>query len=145
MTALLALLSLPALQGAPAHHPPFPLLDPRLGLDEAQRNQIQALLARHRDALQEKREAFEAARLALREALADPTRTPADLEPLLSAEATAHRAQVLTAHALLREAAQVLRPEQRQAAARLKPQEGPREGRGEGPRGPRPGGPDSRR
>lgn len=126
------LLAVPSLQ-APPPPPPFPLLDPRLGLDEAQRSQIQAILARHRDTLHAQREAFEARRQALREALGDPTRTAAELESLLAAEAAAHRDQVLAAHAVLREAAQVLRPDQRQAAARLKPQEGPR--------GPRPGGP----
>ena len=144
MPLLLALLQAPGLQ-APPPPPPFPLLHPSLGLDAAQRTQIEALLTRHRDALQAKRDAFEARRQALRQALADPTRTPADLEALLAAEAAAHRDQVLAAHALLREAARVLRPEQREAAARLKPQEGPHGGGPHGPRpeGPRPEGPGS--
>lgn len=143
MTFLLPLLTAPTLQ-APPPPPPFPLLDPRLNLDAAQRTQIEAILARHREALHAKREAFEACRQALREALGDPTRSGADLEALLAAETAAHRDQVLTAHAMLREAAQVLRPDQRDAAARLKPLEGPREGRGEGPRGRRPEGPGGR-
>lgn len=147
MIFLLPLLTAPALQ-APPPPPPFPLLHPSLGLDATQRTQIEAILARHRDSLHAKREAFEAKRQALRDALGDPARTRGELESLLAAEAAAHREQVLTAHAVLQEAAQVLRPEQREAAARLKPQEGrgPGFGRGEGPRGSRPErpGPDGR-
>ncbi len=140
MTFLLTLLTAPTLQ-APPPPPPFPLLDPRLGLEPAQRQQIEGILARHRDALHAKREAFDAARQALREALGNPARTAAELDALLAREAAAHRDQVLAAHAVLQEAAQVLRPEQRTAAAQLKPHDGPGRGRGEGHRGPRPGGP----
>lgn len=146
---LLPLLTAPSLQ-APPPPPPFPLLHPRLGLDAAQRTQIEALLARHHEALQAKREAFEQARQALRAALGDPARSQADLEALLSAEASAHRDHALAAHALLREAAQVLRPDQREALATLRPHLGPGPGQGQGPgrgpgmgpgpRGPRPEG-----
>ncbi|MBI3130933.1 MAG: periplasmic heavy metal sensor [Acidobacteria bacterium] len=142
MSILLALLQGPASLQAPPPPPPppFPLLDPRLGLDPDQRQALEALLASHRDALHARHEAWEEARKALREALSDPTRTTADLEAPLAREAEAHRAQALAAHALLVEAAKVLRPEQRQAAARLKPAFPP-----EGPRGPRSkGGPDGR-
>ncbi len=140
MPLLLALLQGPASLQAPPPPPPFPLLDPRLGLDPDQRRAIEALLASHRDALHASHQAWDEARKALREALGDPTRTNVDLEALLTQEAAAHRAQVLAAHAVLLEAAKVLRPEQRQAAARLKPTLPP-----EGPRGPRPeGGPEGR-
>ncbi|HJW34145.1 MAG TPA: periplasmic heavy metal sensor [Holophagaceae bacterium] len=133
MPILLALLQGPASLQAPPPPPPFPLLDPRLGLEPDQRRAIEALLASHRDALHARHQAWEAARKALREALGDPTRATADLEALLTQEAGAHRAQVLEAHAVLLEAAKLLRPEQRQAAARLQPPFPP-----EGPRGPRP-------
>ncbi len=133
MTLLLALLQGPASLQAPPPPPPFPLLDPRLGLAPDQRQAIEALLQGRREVLHARHQAWDEARKALREALGDPTRSSADLEALLAREAGAHRAQVLETHALLVEAAKLLRPEQREAAARLKPAFPP-----EGPRGPRP-------
>ena len=99
----------------------------RLGLNDTQKAGIQAIVARHRDALAGKEMAARAAARAFAEALAKPESRPDELKALQRNQADAQFACMMEQRSLRQEIRALLTPEQREQAARL-------EGRMEGMR-----------
>jgi hypothetical protein len=88
------------------------LLKDYLQLSPAQIKLIHSSLEKHKGSLDQKRHAAHLAHLVLEDALLDPSTTEAKLKELNELIGVAKLAEIIEAHALLKENAAVLSPEQ---------------------------------